>query len=145
LKEIENNKMSNKNIFTKKKNLTNKNSNILKIKSKITHKLKIDKSPLSCKNQIKNSYIKVNNDAYNNKDVHLYSNLKQMKATYNSKMNSSIMVKKTNTFLNLKKKENKDNSKLTNKNKEKTKLTLDKHKISFLNNQKYYIIACYSR
>ena len=137
LKEIENNKMSNKNIFTKKKNLTNKNSNILKLKSKITHKLKIDKSPLSCKNQNKNNHIKANNDAYNNKDVHLYSNLKQMKATYNSKMNSSIIFKKNNTFLNLQKKENKDNSKLTNKNKEKIKLTLDRHKISFLNNKKY--------
>ena len=60
-----------------------------------------------------------------------------MKGTYNSKMNSSIMVKKTNTFLNLEKKENKDNSKLTNKNNEKSKLTLDRHKISFLNNKNY--------
>ena len=137
LKEIENTKMSNKNIFTKKKNLTNKNSNIIKLKSRINNKLKIDKSPLSCKNQNRNSYIKVNNDVFNNKDVHLYSNLNQMKATYNSKINSSIIIKKNNTFLNLNKKENKDNSKLTNKNKEKTKLTLDKHKISFLNNKKY--------
>ena len=47
--------MSTKNIFIKKKNLTNKNSNILKLKSKITNKLKIDKSPLSCKNQNRNS------------------------------------------------------------------------------------------
>ena len=137
LKEIENTKMSNKNIFTKKKNLTNKNSNIIKLKSRINNKLKIDKSPLSCKNQNRNSYIKVNNDVFNNKDVHLYSNLNQMKATYNSKINSSIIIKKNNTFLNLNKKENKDNSKLSNKNKEKTKLTLERHKIFFLNNKKY--------
>jgi hypothetical protein len=137
LKEIENTKMSNKSIFTKKKNLTNKNSNIIKLKSRINNKLKIDKSPLSCKNQNRNSYIKVNNDVFNNKDVHLYSNLNQMKATYNSKINSSIIIKKNNTFLNLNKKENKDNSKLTNKNKEKTKLTLERHKIFFLNNKKY--------
>ena len=32
---------------------------------------------------------------------------------------------------------NEYNPKITNKNKEKTKLTLDKHKISFLNNKKY--------
>ena len=96
-----------------------------------------NKSPLSCKNQNRISYIKANNDAYNNKDVHLYSNLKQMKATYNSKMNSSIIIKKNNTFLTMKKKENKDNPKIANKNKEKTKLTLDRHKISFLNNKKY--------
>jgi hypothetical protein len=137
LKEIENTKMSIKSIFTKKKNLTNKNSNIIKLKSRINNKLKIDKSPLSCKNQNRNSYIKVNNDVFNNKDVHLYSNLNQMKATYNSKINSSIIIKKNNTFLNLNKKENKDNSKLTNKNKEKTKLTLERHKIFFLNNKKY--------
>jgi hypothetical protein len=137
LKEIENTKMSNKSIFTKKKNLTNKNSNIIKLKSRINNKLKIDKSPLSCKNQNRNSYIKVNNDVFNNKDVHLYSNLNQMKATYNSKINSSIIIKKNNTFLNLNKKENKDNSKLSNKNKEKTKLTLERHKIFFLNNKKY--------
>jgi len=138
LKEIEKNKMSNKNIFIKKKNLTNKNVNILKLKSKITNKLKTDKSPLSCKNQNRNCYIKENIDSYNNKKaVHIYSNLNQMKATYNSKISTSILFKKNNTFLNLKKKEKKDNSQLMNKNKEKTKLTLDKHKISFLNNKNY--------
>lgn len=139
LKEIESNKkMSNKNIFTKKKNLTNKNCNILKLKSKINNRLKIDKSPLSCKNQNRNSYIKVNKDVINNnKDAHLYSNINKMKPTYNSKMNSSKLIKKNNTFLNLKNNENKVNSKIIHKNKEKTKLTLDKYKISFLNNKKY--------
>ena len=151
-KGIKNNKISNQKMITynsinkeqkgKEKNILKKcnkgkiqltkkdNSLTLNNNYKIINKNKLEKTPLSCKNQVNNFYIK----EYTNKNYQIKSNpvitLKKKNNVSNNKTNSSILIKKNRTFLNLNNK-NKQSSLIKGKNETKVnkKLTPDKKNV----------------
>ena len=127
----QNKKTENK--FTKKNKLEKVKS---KIKSSIlklhnnqnyNNRIKIDKSPLSCKNQIRNIYMKENKY----KDFHVSCNVcSNINRINNNKLNtSSIIIKKNRTFLNINNNIDKKPSKSNTKVIIKKKLTPDKKNI----------------
>ena len=114
-------------------NKMDNNSLTLNNNYKNINKNKLEKTPLSCKNQVYNFCIK----EYNHKNYQIKSNpFISLKKLNNVNTNSSISIKKNRTFLNLNNK-NKRSSFIKSKNesKIKKKLTPDKKNISILFNK----------
>ena len=128
--EKNNLKICNKNDFHQKNKihiLKNGNKLLLNNNQKNINKIKIDKAPLSCKNQIINIFKKDNLDKSNRTNHNAYSNLNKAKKINSiNKTSSAIALKKTNTFLYLKnKKKNCSMNKLNGQ--PKNKYTPDKN------------------
>ena len=112
------------------------------------NKIKLDKAPLSCKNKINNIFKKENKEIKENKEnkaikdknninnnKNTYSNLKRIKINSINKTNSSIIIKKNKTFLNLKEK-NKNSSIIKTKSQTKKKIFPSKKSMFPLINKK---------
>ena len=137
-KKEESKKSNNKKIinnFDKKKSPIHKiDNNILIINNnnnqKSVGKIKIDKGSLSCKNQIRNIYLKEHNNKNGYINYYAYSNMNKAKIICNNKTNSSVIIKKNKTLFNIKNNNNintsKNSTKKIIKRQVKKKLTPDK-------------------
>lgn len=99
-------------------------------------KIKLDKGSLSCKNQIRNIYLKEHNNKKDYINYYAYSNMNKTKISCNNKINSSVIIKKNKTLLNIKTNNNinssKNSTKKIIKRQVKKKLTPDKKNIFIL-------------
>ena len=110
----------------------NHKGNILIINEKKINKNKLEKTPLSCKNQARYFYIKENN----NNNIYISNPYINVNKNYNSKINSSIFIKKNRTYLQLINKNKKSPFiKCKNQINKNKKLTPDKKVISTLFNK----------